>query len=99
MTGALETLEKEQADRAGSGAEESFCRYFSAKEGLAIVYQQVGLAGLALSVYAELEEEFENLCADSLKVDLFGGIEGPPEGASVGKAAALAEAAVGFIHK
>ena len=58
---SLEALEVEQTGSTPEGAEASFYRYFSAKEGLAIVYQQVGLPGLALSVYSELEEEYENL--------------------------------------
>ena len=61
----LEAHEAAEEAAAGTAAEtESFYRYFSLKEGLALLYQQVGVPSLALAVYSELEEEFDALCSD-----------------------------------
>lgn len=61
----LEAHEAAEEAAAGTAAEtESFYRYFSVKEGLALLYQQVGVPSLALAVYSELEEEFDALCSD-----------------------------------
>lgn len=84
---------------AGTAAEAvSFYRYFSLKEGLALLYQQTGMPSLALSIYNDLEEEFDAFCSDrsdnALAVPLLGEIEGAPVGTSAAKAAALLEAAV-----
>jgi hypothetical protein len=98
----LEELEAHEAAaeaEAGTPAETgSFYRYFSLKEGLALLYQQTGMPSLALQIYDELEEEFDALCsdhsADMSGPPLLGGVEGAPVGTSAAKAAALVEAAV-----
>lgn len=98
----LEELEAHEAAadaEAGTAAETgSFYRYFSLKEGLALLYQQTGMPSLALKIYDELEEEYDVLCSDhsasASGPPLLGGVEDAPVGTSAAKAAALVEAAV-----